>query len=71
MRASKNEGRKKETKSAAKTLHWCYYTKSDVESTTDRAAFIARLSALLKWYFFQLLEKGPASSLPPRATEVM
>ena len=27
MRASKNEGRKKERKSAAKTLRWCYYTK--------------------------------------------
>ena len=70
MRASKNEGRKKETKSAAKTLHQYDYTKSDMESTTEQAAFMPRLSALLKWCFFQLLEKGPASSLPPCAMEV-
>ena len=43
MRASKNESRKKERKSAAKTLCWCYYTKSDVESSPDRAAFMPRL----------------------------
>jgi hypothetical protein len=28
-------------------------------------------SALLQWHFFPLLEKGPASSLRPRAMEVM